>query len=262
LNERIAGNESNVFNAVGINDDGLILAHAQKADESHAVLLATAQVAVDANRDESIAFDATDNTAPGKYYRFWLNNDRDRSSSNWKWSEKDPEIYESSLAPVDSDDKIINSPRDCEDLARLCLDTGNLLNFLKDGAGDLYVGLKWKNVGDSLPSIRLYRSADTNGGLGHIKDATVAARQADPASGFSSCLMDFGATGIDQVSPTARPADFIFNKHTFADLDGSQSKLHLLFEGVSEGKGQLCLVFLKKKNDGSDPKTLSSTAAN
>jgi hypothetical protein len=121
---------------------------------------------------------------------------------------------------------------------------------LKDAANDLYIGLKWENVGDTPPSIRLFRSADTSGGLGHIKDATIAATQ---ASDFSSCLIDanFVSTGIDQVKPTDRLADFIFTKHSFADLDKSQSKLFLLFEGVSEGKGELRLVFLKKNSDGS-----------
>jgi hypothetical protein len=249
LNKRLTDDSWYVFNAMGINNDGLILANAKNATgENHAILLATPQLAVDANRDGTIVFDEADQTTSAKPYRFWLNDDQDESQPSDTFTEDEPEIYEYSPKHHDSDDRIINSPRDCEDLTRLWLDTGNLANYLKDEANDLYLGLKWENVGNTPPSIRLFRSADTGGGLGHIKDATIAAQQ---ASAFSSCLMDADYSGIDQVKPTDRLADFIFTKHTFADLDKSQSKLYLLFEGVAEGKGELRLVLLKKKSDGS-----------
>ena len=262
LNQRLTDNSWYVLNAVGINDDGLILAHALKTTrdqlgnaktEDHAVLLATPQLAVDANRDGTITFDDADQTTTAKPYRFWLNDDQDESQPSDTFTEDEPEIYEDQPKHHDSDDRIINSPRDCEDLTRLWLDTGNLMDYLKDAANDLYIGLKWENVGDKKPSIRLFRSADTSGGLGHIKDATIAAKQADPASLLSLCLVDadFTSNGIDQVKPTDQLADFIFTKHTFSDLDKSQSKLYLLFEGVAEGKGELRLVLLKRKSDGS-----------
>ena len=163
LNQRLTDDQWNVFNAVGINDDGLILAHAQDtANEKHAVLLATPQLAVDANRDETITFDDADKTTDDKPYRFWLNDDMDVSSTDWKWSEPDPEIYPPTRP--DSANTIINSPRDCEDLARLWLDTGNLVNYVQDPANDLYLGLKWENVSGN-PAIHLFRSADTSGGL-------------------------------------------------------------------------------------------------
>jgi hypothetical protein len=257
LNRRLTDASWYVLNAVGINNDGLILAHALKTTrdqlgnaktEDHAALLVTAQLAVDANHDGGIMFDDADLTTQNKPYRFWLNDDMDESKSSSLFSEDEPEVYPPSRP--DSGDRAINSARDCEDLTRLWLDAGNLADYLKDAANDLYIGLKWENVGDTPPSIRLFRSADTSGGLGHIKDATIAATQ---ASDFSSCLIDanFVSTGIDQVKPTDRLADFIFTKHSFADLDKSQSKLFLLFEGVSEGKGELRLVFLKKNSDGS-----------
>ena len=235
LNDRLTDTNWQVFNAVGINSNGLMLAYATKtasnqqnlADaqnatgENHAVLLVTPQLAVDANRDGTITFDDADQTTAAKPYRFWLNDDQDESKSDWKWTEDDPEIYENLPTHPDSDDRIINSPRDCEDLTRLWVDAGNLANYVRDYANDLYLGLKWENVGDTAPSIRLFRSADTSGGLGHIKDATVAAKQADPTNSLSSCLVDadFTSNGIDQVRPTDRLADFIFTKHTFADLD-------------------------------------------
>jgi hypothetical protein len=255
LNRRLTDDSWYALNAVGINNDGLILAHALKTThdrlgnvktEDHSALLVTAQLAVDANRDGEIMFDDADLTTQNQPYRFWLNDDMDESESSSLFSEDEPEVYPPSRP--DSGDRAINSARDCEDLTRLWLDTGNLVDYLKDAANDFYIGLKWENVGDTKPAIRLFRSADASGGLGHIKDATIAAKQ---ASDFSSCLMDADYSGIDQVKPTDRLADFIFTKHTFADLDKSQLKLFLLFEGVSEGKGELRLVFLKKNSNGS-----------
>ncbi len=125
-----------------------------------------------------------------------------------------------------------------------------MLNSLKNQDGDMYIGLKWENTGNTTPSIRLFQSADTNGGLGHIKNAMIAAKQADSASEFSYCLTSMG-TGVDQVRPGGRTADFIFSKSMFAELTGSQSKLHLLFEGVSEGKGELRLILLKRTGEDS-----------
>jgi len=244
LNDRLTDASWQVFRAVDINNDGLMLAHAfNAAGAKHAVLLATPQLAVDANRDETITFDDADKTTAEKPYRFWLNDDMDVTTTSSEWADPDPEVYPPTRP--DSSSQILYFPRDCEDLTRLWLDTGNLLEYVQDQANDLYFGLKWENVGSDTPAIRLFYSADSSGGLGHIKDATIAQKQVYPnSSGF--CLLDAGDSCIDQVRPTTRPADFIFNKNAFADLTKAQSKLYLLFEGVSEGKGQLRLVLLKK----------------
>jgi hypothetical protein len=268
LNQRLTDDSWYVLNGVGINDDGLILAHAQNAaGENHAVLLATPQLAVDANRDGQITFDDTDKTTAAKPYRFWLNDDQDESQPSDTFTEDEPEIYEDHPKHHDLDDRIINNSRDCEDLTRLWLDTGNLANYLTDGATDLYLGLKWINTEGTKPSIRLFRSVDAIGGLGHIKNAKTAALQ---ASGFPNsvdspnhCLLDVTAPdfapipsdAIDQVQPTDRLADFIFKKSAFTDPNDvfgpKLKRIFLLFEGVAEGKGELRLVFLKKNSDGS-----------
>ena len=219
LNDRLTDPSWQVLNAVGINNDGLILAHAKNAaGENHAVLLATPQLAVDANRDGTITFDDADKTTAAKPYRFWLNDDQDESKTDWKWTEPEPEIYPPTRP--DSGDRIINSPRDCEDLTRLWLDTGNLANFLTNGATDLYLGLKWRNTGGTKPSIRLFRSMDATGGLGHIKNAVTAALQAsgfpDSVDSPNYCLLDVTAPdvapipsdAIDQVQPTDRLGGF------------------------------------------------------
>ncbi|MGA2786966.1 MAG: hypothetical protein ABSF60_05515 [Verrucomicrobiota bacterium] len=268
LNQRLTDNSWYALNAVGINNDGLVLADALNATgEKHAVLLATPQLAVDANRDGTITFDDADQTSSARPYRFWLNDDQDESQPSDTFTEDEPEIYEDHPKHHDSDDRIINSPRDCEDLTRLWLDTGNLANYLTDGAADLYLGLKWSNTEGTKPSIRLFRSMDATGGLGHIKNAQTAALQAsgfpDSVDSPNYCLLDVTApdvapipeNAIDQVQPTDRLADFILKKSAYTDPNDvfgpKLKRIFLLFEGVAEGKGELRLVLLKKKSDGS-----------
>jgi hypothetical protein len=224
------------------------------------------KLAVDANRDGTITFDAADATSASAPYRFWLNDDDDHtySSAAW-WSDLDPEHFPARRA--DSDDQIVNSPRDCEDLARMWINAAGLIDTVKDPSSDLYLGLKWKNTNGTHPCIRLFRSADTNGGLGYIKDATIGLQQATitPPGGVGalrSCLGDADAatvsnppaefpwtSGITQVEPIVRDADFIFRKDALTDVFGNRTTGYLLFEGVQEGKGELMLVVVRKKSD-------------
>lgn len=223
-------------------------------------------IAVDANRDGQIALDGTDATGAATPYRFWLNDDDDRSYDTVAWSDSDPERYPPQQA--DSADQIINSPRDSEDLSRIWINAAVLIDTVKDPASDLYLGLKWKNTNGTHPAIRLFRSADPNGGLGHIKDATIGLQQATitPPGGVGalrSCLGDADAatisnppaafpwtSGITQVEPIVRDADFIFRKDALPGVFGNRSTGYLLFEGVQEGNGELGLVIVRKKSDG------------
>jgi hypothetical protein len=253
LNNRLTDPSWQVFNAVGINDDGVILAHAANAaGEKHAVLLIQTAMAVDNNRDGQVSFDLDDQTTSQNPYRFWLNDDMDVTITDWEWADPDPEVYPPTRP--DSADQIINSPRDCEDLSRLWLNVPGLKDL--GWPDDLYVGLKWQNI-TGTPSVRLFRSVEPDGGLGYIKNHLIAVQQSkyDPSQiegDAGLCLFSIDPEGPTdgQVQPTTRPADFIFNKR---DLVGQSdpSKIFLLFEGVSEGKGELQLVFLKKKSDGS-----------
>jgi len=78
LNNRLTDPNWQVFNAVGINDDGVILAHAASAaGEKHAVLLVPMAMAVDNNRDGQITFDAADQTSNDEPYRFWINDSQE-----------------------------------------------------------------------------------------------------------------------------------------------------------------------------------------
>ena len=75
LNEQLADTNWTVFNAVGINNNGLILAYATNnaKGEIHAVLLMQMKMAVDNNRDGRISLGEEDQTTPQKPYRFWIN---------------------------------------------------------------------------------------------------------------------------------------------------------------------------------------------
>jgi hypothetical protein len=64
---------------VGINNDGVILAHAQmRQGENHAVLLIPMAMAVDNNRDGQITFDSADQTTADTPYRFWINDSKEK----------------------------------------------------------------------------------------------------------------------------------------------------------------------------------------
>jgi hypothetical protein len=78
LNDRLTDPSWQVFRAVGINNDGLILAHAfNAAGEKHAVLLIPMAMAVDNNRDGQISLDGNDATTAGNPYRFWINDSQE-----------------------------------------------------------------------------------------------------------------------------------------------------------------------------------------
>jgi hypothetical protein len=80
LNDRLTDPSWQAFNAVGINNDGVILAHAQNtAGEKHAVLLIPMAMAVDNNRDGEITFDDDDQTTADMPYRFWINDSHESS---------------------------------------------------------------------------------------------------------------------------------------------------------------------------------------
>jgi hypothetical protein len=78
LNNRLTDPSLQVFRAVGINNDGLILAYAfNAAGEKHAVLLIPMAIAVDNNRDGQITLDGSDATTAGNPYRFWINDSKE-----------------------------------------------------------------------------------------------------------------------------------------------------------------------------------------
>ena len=106
LNEQLADPNWNVFNAVGINNDGLILAYATNyaKGENHAVLLMQLRMAVDNNRDGRISLGEEDQTTPQTPYRFWINDSIETGDDETSGGADDqipnrPVVIESSAGP-------------------------------------------------------------------------------------------------------------------------------------------------------------------
>ena len=236
---------------------------------NYGVAAVQTELAVDADRNGTIVLASENNTkkdAQGKNYvdangnpvdkttqalpfRFWINDDEDVTTPSVLWSDDDPEAIPATHA--DKSNRVIDSPRDLEDMSRLWFYTKGFNQDIHDGK--TYVGLKWQNVtSGTTPAIRLFAAKETDGGLQYLKNAAVAHQQAsDP---YRMCPLDDSVPNtplippdaIDAVKPSDRPADFIFKPSAFASLSESNPKTFFLFEGVSEGKGQLTVVFLKK----------------
>ena len=84
LNDRLTDPNWYVFNALGINNDSLILAHAQnRAGENHTVLLIPMAMAVDNNRDGQItSMPPTPRPPPTHRISFWINDSQEKKATN------------------------------------------------------------------------------------------------------------------------------------------------------------------------------------
>lgn len=271
LNTRIPADSGWILTeARAINDSGMILCEGQYNGTPNFCVLTPyqASLAVDANRDGVIKFtseDASDITSDAAPYRFWLNDDDDNTFFSMEWSDSDPEHYPARRP--DFKNQYIDSPRDCEDLSRIWLYLGGLSESLTVQEPNLYLGLKWRNIVGS-PSIRLFRSVDADGGLDHIRNVSIAAQQTASLSGSPRyCLADVSAVfvgsnlmeesgpweGTTTVQPQSQTdlADFVFKPEDLRGILAAGPKGHLLFEGVSEGKGELVVVIIRRNSDGS-----------
>lgn len=198
----------------------------------HALLLVPADIAVDANRDGVIRFSGnlagtqgnpTDRTTEDKPFRFWLNDDCDLDTG-----ELVPVFITDAAPNIIGGLYTIGSNRDLEDFTRLWLYIGGLQDAI--AAGTIKVGLKWKNTEGSHPSINVYRSAATDGSDGYLKSDTDASAQ----MGNEFFVAKAHVAGTDaRVLPT----------DVLSGLGGASPSIYFLFEGVTEGKGELCITF-------------------
>ena len=188
--------------------------------------LIPAAIAVDANRDGTIAFsgEARDTTSQDAPFRFWCNDDNDGLPNS------EGEVVGPSSP--DHEDGMIQTARDLEDFTRLWLKFDAFQKEISEGT--YRIGLKWKTTGS--PSIKLYRSTDTNGSDSYLKDEEAALKQ---ISG-----KDTGAIG------TVASETSLMLRMDLWSGSGDQEKLCLLFEGSQEGKGQLVLTI--EKSDGTE----------
>ena len=197
---------------------------------------------MDNNRDGSISFayfngnsGRLDRTSAEKPYRFWIDNDNDKtndSNSDHPWTNR-PDCYFGALSTI----------RNLEDFTRLKLRVTGLHSRLTIPHG-AYAVLKFREgTVEGNPSILVvphgpddgetWRSGD--GGLGYLNDEDTARRitsQPRPISGVAQLRTDMAYTFGHRFWTDAP------NGHITSD-----PVRHLLFHGRSEGKGELVLEF-------------------
>ncbi|MEI6915982.1 MAG: alpha/beta hydrolase, partial [Armatimonadota bacterium] len=204
------------------------------AGYEYTVSLEPVNLAVDANRDGTVAFDGSDATTAEKPFVFWVNDDHDVKHLVDLIGPKIPatlgqeDIFDSIK---DSDDGVITCVRDLEDFTRLHLSVGFLAEQLKDGS--LTLGLEFvKTNGD--PSIKVYLAKEANGGMQYLLENTVGEAQiADTKNN----------TTLGTVSSSV---DFRFPIYIWDNPSSSNPDTCLIFEGVGEGKGKLLLTLHKE----------------
>ena len=182
-------------------------------------------VAVDANRDGDITFDANDRTTADHPFRFWINNDQD----NFEVEEPDVVTY------PDSERTSIYTKRDLEDFCRLSFKTGISISDLQNG--NRQIGLKFtNNASSATPSVHVFPNQSAVGNLDYLTDGTAAANQvaiSDPCFQTQN-----GMIVIPQSYWTSR----------------SDSTAHMIFDGITAGCGNLSVVILDQ-----DDKELGET---
>jgi pimeloyl-ACP methyl ester carboxylesterase len=198
-------------------------------------------LAVDANRDgvikfagnasdSSVADKPMDTTTESKPYRFWVNDDDDHGdASGSDGTEHVP------IVRADYTSSVIGSKRDLEDFARLWVYIGGMQDAITSGS--IQIGLKWKTVSSGSPAIKIFSSADANGSGSYLTDDNAATAQVTGTYGYE--IKDKNSK--EQVDANGT---FILPKSVWNGLSSGSFTQHFLFEGASEGKGQLELVFL------------------
>jgi hypothetical protein len=213
-----------------------------------------AELMVDGNRDEQMSFDDAvvhnaDQTSTDKPYRFWLNDDDDTEMSPGEGGRPSgpAEVETVPALRKDCDGYKIASKRNLEDFSRLWIDLGYLQYEVLGGS--IQVGLKWKTTESGEPAINIYPSEDGKGWTDYLTDDAAAARQI--AGVFNNAVTDQNNKQTVNGNGT-----FIFKADYWTGVTTENSKKCLLFEGKSEGKGELAIVFLDR--DGKEITTGSS----
>lgn len=219
-----------------------VVGFAERDGERRAFLYVAPPVrlAVDGNRDGQIEFGADDATSAENPFRFWVNDDDDaefdQNTAVYDEREQDDRLVDGSSRP-DLEDELIDCERDLEDFARLWIYAkGSNPSFR---SGDLKLALRWTSTGGTLPSIRLFRSVEIDGGSGYLFDEEIAYQQADwSRRTYQDPLV---ARGVVRGTDT-----LILPKELFANFGQAEAIAHVVFEACSEGTGNLQLVILDR----------------
>ncbi len=254
LYDRIASGFTNLT-AYDINEKGYIVGQADTPNgPNRAVFLLPVDIAVDANKDGIIKFAGNfndpelvehniDQTSEDAPYRFWLNDDDDTEVQLDDEGELVGPKEADEIPPQHLDHSLhkIVSKRNLEDFSRLWI----FIGALHDGIvqGDIQIGLRWRNVTPGThPAINIYPSEDSEGSDNYLRDEGAALRQIEDDV-FNNAVRD-------KFDPNRQTVDtsgvFVLQKEYWKGIDSKNPKKCLLFEGVSEGKGELQLVFFDR----------------
>lgn len=233
---------------VDINNNGVIAGYGYRSNGfTEGFLLLPVDLAVDANRDGVIKFagnysdptvadNPADTTSQDKPFRFWINDDDDHGDG----TPGSPGTEHVPIVRPDYTSSIIGGKRDLEDFARLWINIGGLQDAI--AAGNIQLGLKWKTVTSNAPAIKIFSSADTSGSDGYLKDDGAATTQTTIP--YNAEIKDKNNKELVDTNGT-----FILPTSFWTGFSSSNPNKYLLFEGCTEGKGELELVFLDQSGN-------------
>jgi hypothetical protein len=220
-----------------MNGDGEIVAIADDALHTGSrkktlVLLVPVAMAVDANRDEVIdLIGNSDATTSDKKFNFWINDDHDVEhpvdDDGLTATIGQEDVFD---GVKDCDNNTITCERDLEDFARLHVTLGPLNDAVRSGVYS--VGFEWLPDGGT-PSIRIFKSEDSDGSMRYLRRPPMSSRQLAQAD-YRTAIGRIASDGLQKFPATAW--DRLTDKHEIAPF---------LFEGVMEGSGKLQLVIYK-----------------
>jgi hypothetical protein len=197
------------------------------------------QLAVDANRDGNITFDAQDLTTPSWPYRFWVNDDYDGFGGEvGVQDDLDPSTGK------DATNAVISCTRDLEDYTRLWMKVLNLTNELQNGT--LLLALQWEDASNN-PAIRIFPAVETNGGTLYLTD--IATAQAQTNAPFGTNIVGTNILNHTWQFTVTTNAPFFFTTNFWSNFE-TNPVTYLLFDGVSSGSGKLVLALYK--SDGTN----------
>lgn len=216
---------------ISAKSDGTILLKPPfERGKRNRIRLLPVEVKVDYDRDgeDDILGDAGDSIPQGEQFRFWINDDNDEGVG-FKARDAEP-----GNGHQNSADSSIHNLRDLEDFTRLHIDLSSFKSEIENG--DMEIGLKMSGSG----SIGVHYAADKEAGSeNYLFEKSEAEEQTShninryrtmEVNGQESW---FKSTGPDGLSGQMN----------------SDGHLHLIFEGITEGEGDIVLIFRPKDGD-------------
>ena len=179
---------------------------------------------LDKNHDGTMdgSFSGPDTTSQASPMEWWINDDYDYSGASWNLGSD----VQASWYYNDGYQQKIDSQRDLEDYARLWICGMPALTN-----GNYQVTLSWANVSSGNPTINLFDTVETNGGIGYLTNLDTATAEA-----YNYGIWGENRRAIAQISPSQPftiPASYFTNA----------GDKHFLFDGaITNGAGELMLT--------------------